>query len=44
MKHEIRYDYDRQAWVVDGKYESCGHPENMDCNCWGKLHAGEPAE
>ena len=23
------YDYDNQAWVVDGKYVRCGHPETM---------------
>lgn len=37
------YDYYNQAWVVDGKYAACGHPESLDCNCYGKLHAGETA-
>jgi len=23
----IQYDYDNQAWVVDGTYQDCGHPE-----------------
>lgn len=41
-KHE-GYDYENQAWVVNGLYEPCGHPEGMDCQCYGKLHAGEPA-
>jgi hypothetical protein len=41
-----RFDYDRQAWVKDGRYVRCGHPENMDCGCFGRAHAGElaPAE
>jgi hypothetical protein len=38
-----RYDYDNQAWVVDGLYQTCGHPEAMRCTCYGKLHAGEQA-
>lgn len=37
------YDYDRQAWVKDGLYVRCGHPEAMNCGCYGRLHAGEPA-
>jgi hypothetical protein len=36
------YDYDHQAWVKDGKYVRCGHPESMDCGCFGREHAGEP--
>jgi hypothetical protein len=35
------FDYTRQAWVVDGKYVCCGHPETMNCGCFGKEHAGE---
>ncbi len=35
------YDYDNQAWVVDGCYIRCGHPEGMDCRCYGKDHEGE---
>jgi len=35
------YDYDNQAWVVNNKYERCGHPQEMNCNCYGKLHEGE---
>jgi hypothetical protein len=41
---EDRFDYDHQAWIVDGRYVRCGHPESMDCNCYGKLHEGELAE
>jgi hypothetical protein len=36
------YDYDVQAWYRGGVYIRCGHPEVMDCDCYGKLHAGEP--
>ena len=41
------YDYDNQAWVVDGRYVTCGHPQRpskvytFDCECYGKAHAGE---
>jgi hypothetical protein len=35
------YDYERQAWVKDGRYIRCGHPESMPCGCYGKAHAGE---
>ena len=39
----FEYDYDNQAWVEDGKYIRCGHPEDMDCQCYGRLHEGEEA-
>jgi hypothetical protein len=35
------YDYTRQAWVTDGVYVRCGHPELMKCGCYGREHAGE---
>ena len=35
------YDYEKQAWVKNGKYIRCGHPDHMRCNCYGKLHEGE---
>lgn len=38
-----RFDYTNQAWIVNGVYVRCGHPDSMDCQCFGKLHAGEPA-
>lgn len=38
------YDYERQAWVVNGRYIRCGHPETMDCQCYGKKHEGEKVE
>lgn len=36
-----RFDYDRQAWIVDGRYVRCGHLR--DCQCYGRLHEGEAA-
>lgn len=38
---EPSFDYERQAWIKDGKYVRCGHPESMDCGCYGRLHEGE---
>lgn len=35
------YDYSRQAWVREGKYVRCGHPETMRCGCYGRAHEGE---
>jgi hypothetical protein len=35
------FDYAKQAWVVDGRYVRCGHPEAMNCQCYGRLHEGE---
>lgn len=38
------FDYDNQCWVVDGLVQRCGHPESMDCRCYGKLHQGERSQ
>lgn len=38
------YDYDKQTWVKAGKYVRCGHPESMDCGCYGRIHAGEATQ
>ena len=38
------YDYEKQAWVVDGKYVRCGHPDEMNCGCYGREHEGEKYE
>ena len=35
------YDYINQCWIVDGTIQSCAHPAGMNCDCYGKLHAGE---
>ena len=41
---DIWFDYTHQAWVVDGKYQRCGHRDFMDCGCYGRIHAGESAD
>ena len=33
------YDYDNQAWVINGKYRRCGHLTK--CTCYGTIHEGE---
>lgn len=35
------FDYQHQAWVKDGLYIRCGHPESMPCGCYGRSHEGE---
>ena len=35
------YDYNKQAWVADGRYLNCGHQTDMTCRCYGRLHTGE---
>lgn len=39
----LHFDYINQAWTQDGKYIRCGHPENMKCGCFGRVHEGEDA-
>lgn len=36
------FDYVNQAWVMNGRYIECGHPETMACDCYGREHKGEP--
>jgi hypothetical protein len=36
------YDYKNQAWIRNGRYYDCNHPER-NCGCYGRKHAGEPA-
>jgi hypothetical protein len=43
MSTPCYYDYENQCWIVDDKVDTCGHPETMDCQCYSRLHAGEPA-
>ena len=38
-----QYDYDNQAWIVDGKYVACNHPMAMHCQCYGRINAGKRA-
>lgn len=39
-----QYDYRNQAWIVDGRYVACEHPERVRCRCYGTAHAGQVAE
>lgn len=39
---DTHFDYECQAFVTDGRYVRCGHPEDTDCRCFGRLHEGEP--
>lgn len=41
---ETLYDYERQAWIVDGAYDPCAHADNMRCGCYGREHGGEAVE
>jgi hypothetical protein len=43
IAQDIRFDYDNQAWIVEGVYQSCAHPAAMGCDCYGREHAGERA-
>ena len=35
------FDSKKQAWVLNGVYMRCGHPDDMGCHCYGKEHEGE---
>jgi hypothetical protein len=38
---DIQFDYKNQAWIKHGRYIRCGHPADMDCQCYGRIHEGE---
>ena len=38
---EAKFDYDNQAWIVNGLYVRCGH--QGPCQCYGREHEGEQA-
>ena len=38
------YDYKNQCWVIKGIIQDCGHPKEMKCSCYGRIHAGEESE
>lgn len=42
-KKKLSYDYEKQVWIKDGVYQNCGHPEKMDCGCYGREHKNEVA-
>ena len=35
------FDYENQAWYKNGVYVRCGHPDSMNCDCFGKLNEGK---
>jgi hypothetical protein len=37
----VRYDYQKQCWMINGVIMRCGHPEHMACACYGRVHEGE---
>lgn len=41
-QQDVWYDYEHQAWVVDGRYSKCGHPAATR-GCYACIHAGELA-
>lgn len=41
---DIYFDYKNQVWVVNGKYVDCGHPSEMNCECFGRLYADESVD
>ena len=40
----VTYDYDKQVWIIDGRYADCGHSRFTACKCYGRAHTGELAE
>lgn len=38
------FDYKNQAWVINGIYQDCNHPQDMGCSCYGRLHKGQQAQ
>lgn len=41
--YDVQYDYDNQAWIVNGLYVKCGHKEPCRQHCYGTLHEGKKA-
>ena len=42
-KVDVQFDYDNQAWIVNGRYQDCAHPPPADCECYGRTHKGNRA-
>jgi hypothetical protein len=44
----VRFDYDRQAWLRDSgngfRFIRCGHPDEMQCGCFGRTFEGFTVE
>jgi hypothetical protein len=37
------YSYAHQCWIENFIIQRCGHPDSLDCQCFGKIHEGEQA-
>lgn len=35
------FSYTHQTWIKDFIVQRCGHPQQMNCQCFGKKHEGE---
>jgi len=42
-KNKLSFDYEKQVWIKNGVYQNCGHKQEMDCRCFGRIHSGEKA-
>ena len=42
-KSDYSFDYENQVWIKGGRYQDCGHPKHMNCECFGRKHKGEKA-
>ena len=38
---KVYYNYGDQCWYINGIAQRCGHSEDVDCTCYGKIHEGE---
>ena len=42
-KGEYSFDYKNQVWIKGGVYIDCGHPSQMKCRCFSRLHKDKKA-
>lgn len=40
LARDFTFDYKNQAWIRDGRYLDCSHPNSMDCQCYGRKYEG----
>ena len=43
QKSDYSFDYHNQVWIKGGRYQDCGHPKHMNCECFGRLHRNKKA-
>jgi len=47
-RKKVKFDYELQVWCrfIDGEWwvEDCGHPDNMKCQCKGRIYKGYKLE